>query len=54
MVIVGSTSVTSADGAKQAGLVGCNDIYLSKLCPVAIFFKVENLCADLYMYILLW
>ena len=50
-LVVGTVSLTLADGTKQAGLVGCSDIYLSKLCPVAIFFKVENLCAYLYMYI---
>ena len=49
MLVVGTASVMSTDGAKQAGLVGCSDIYLSKLHPVAIFFKVENLCANLYI-----
>ena len=39
-----------ADGTKQAGLVGCSDSYLSKSCPVAIFFKVENLYTYLYIY----
>ena len=26
MLVVGTTSVTSVDGAKQAGLVDCSDI----------------------------
>ena len=30
-------------------MVGCGGIYLPKLHPVAIFSKVENLSADLYM-----
>ena len=51
MLIVGTTSLTLVDGAKQAGLVGCSDTYLSKSRPVAIFFKVEILGAYLYVYI---
>ena len=50
MLVISIASITSADSAKQAGLVGCSDIYLSKLHAVAIFFKVENFCASLYMY----
>ena len=51
MLAVGTVPLTLVDGAKQAGLVGCSNINLSKLYPVAIFFKVENLCANLYMYV---
>ena len=50
MLVVGPAFVMLADGAKQAGLVGCSDSYLSKSCPVAIFSKLENLCAYLYIY----
>ena len=51
MLFVGTTSLALVDSAKQAGLVDFNGIYLSKLCPVAICFKVENLGAYLYIYI---
>ena len=47
MLVVGTASVTSADGAKQAGLVGCSDIYLSKLRPVAISSK-KRICVSIY------
>ena len=46
MLVIGTTSLTLADGTKQAELVGCNNTYLSKLHQVAIFFKVESLCAN--------
>ena len=49
-LVVGTASVMLADGANQAGLMGYSDSYLSKLCPVAIFSKLENLCAHLYIY----
>ena len=49
MLVVGTASFTLADGAKQARLVGCSGIYLSKSCLVAIFIKVENLGAYLYI-----
>ena len=52
-LIVGTASLTLVDGTKQSGPVGCSGIYLSKLRPVAIFTKIENLCAYLYIYIAL-
>ena len=51
MLVVGTASLTLVDSAKQAGPVGYNAINLSKSCRIAIFFKVENLCAYLCMYI---
>ena len=51
MLIVGTASLMLAHSAKQARLVGCSDIYLLKLYPVAIFFKVEVLGAYLYINI---
>ena len=50
-LIVGTASLTLADDTKQAGQVGCSGIFLSKSHPVAIFLKVENLGAYLYIYI---
>ena len=43
--VTGTVPLMLVDGAKQAGLVGCSDSYLSKSRPVAIFFKLENFCA---------
>ena len=54
MLIISTTSLTLMDSAKQAGLVGCSGIYLSKLCSLAIFFKIENLGTYfIYIYIAL-
>ena len=46
-----TASLILADGAKQARLAGYSGIYLSKPRSEAIFFKVENLGAYLYVYI---
>ena len=52
MLVVGTISLTLADGAKQAGLVGCSDIYLSKLQPSSYLFQSrEFVCANIYIYI---
>ena len=50
-LIVGTASLMLGDGTKKAGIMGCSDVYWSKLYPVAIFFKVENLFSYLHMYI---
>ena len=51
MLVVGTTSLTLVDGAKQAKLVGYSGIYLLKLHPVSISLKIGNLGAYLYICI---
>ena len=50
MLVVGTASLMLIGGAKQAGLVVCSGIYLSKSHPVTIFFKVETSGSYLYIY----
>ena len=50
MLIVGTASVILADSVKQAKLMSCSGSYWAKLCPLAIFFKVEILGDHLHIY----
>ena len=54
MLVIGTASLIFVDGAKQAGLVVCSGIYLFRLYPVAIFFKVREFGGlFIYLYIAL-
>ena len=52
MLVASTAFLMLADGAKQARPAGCTSIYLSNLCLIVIFFKVEYLGAHLHILFL--